>query len=1731
MAVEDLLHELPQFSRDWESSKKETSKPLYIFDTGSPNSSLKINYPNITFLGLKSKPIAEEYKELLKICIADEFSTFQSGWHVWVKKMLATATDLVKHMRQGNLVMLQGAGPDYMYTDSIIACLVEVMIDPFYRTTEGFCTLLRKDFFVEGVVSSPFGITGQTQDVLRAASRGSFRQGYYLLSKTKKEDSYRDHWPFLFLFIHCVQELLLRYPCLFKFTGEFLVLVLDCFSASAASPLRSAETRDSSFRESWLLGLQLEKSKKGTKRDWDIAFQQYKCEIEKALILIHSTLHAPNSKLTYRNIYTEQRDVLPVDDGIEWPVRGFMNYMIHNHPVMFNHDDLLLEKIKAYGYGLRLSILQSNLMWISPGMLSHLQPFTTLTMSQGSLISLPAQFSSLSTLTELNFSQNNFISFPACLNALVHLKKLNLSSNNISNIPDFISGLTCLEELILEKNKISTMGGVTKLGLTMLNFSNNLLSVIPESFTKLGKISAINLSGNSINSIPESFLNSLSSDLTKINLSGNSIPYLPDRWNNFRNLETLNLVKNHLSDLPSSLAYCSGLKILHISSNKFQSWPAVIAKLSLLTFLDASENMFDELPYWLGRMKSITSLNVRGNKLQTVSHTISQMICLKNLDLSNNNIAELPSTLALLEPTLKKLDLQGNPLRIDRLDITADTPVSDVINYLKSNLSIVAPLLMTKMMVLGGPQSGKSTVIKKLVQGGSWSLTTPPTPFSETVPSSLYAYNCTIGGAVQKKSIFRTHSSVNIRKILVRVWDFNNNASIEGMYRNFVTQNTIILLTVNLMDPNLVSTLVYWYQSIRSFILEPKITLVLTFVDEWSALAMKKSLTKQVIELRKIISEINPQQNMEHIKICVPVELDAKDTDYIEAPLDMSLENTLATSLFINSSIPLKFLQLRDLLSKIGNSYLSKNQAPIIKQKDLILFGNACGIVDFDGVMDCARILHECGAIVYLRKTPELMDCIVLDPGWLAGLFETVLSFIHRPKNGILKYNKLQKFISCLPPAAKPQALALLETFEFGVSSIDGEETQLFLPDLLSSETPVLGKTDSAWHAQRILRFDFLPTRIFFRFLQLVVKVIHPLKSETSSGVFARPTINIWDSGLHANVGGIDVRISSALVNECHTMTIVQLHLNSLAEGVGTEQIDYKQQHVLSILIEAADEDKVVARRFFLEILKELSILLSAWPAVTSRAFFTLRQDNKTFTLALDELNTSLERGNFDLSIGTKRINLLDIAPDLYVGSYTGRRFGLQDFLLTDVLGEGSFATVRMGIYRGTGEELPTSENVAVKLLKMEKVSDVGANVALREFIQEIEIQGHLKHPNIVEVLGIILRPLCIVTELCLHNSLYQHINNWKTPISWDLRLRIVRDLASGIQFLQEQQPPIAHIDLKSPNVLLSSLNPKETCAKIADFGTSQAVTGPMTDIKVDNPRWQAPEMISRLPYNEKVDTYAFGVTCWELLVRKPFFFELSFSSDIAEYVASGERPQIPEDLCPPEYKQIIEGCWHQYPEKRPSMEHVLELITTLSANITPNYREKCSQYDAELRKQFKIQEREKRQREERQRASTIETTEEEGDVSEFLTHQHPEKLFQDDGRINVGTLDIERDMFNTLAPVVPLSHTSSVPTVTPSKITALNLTDPPLPEKKNSRMFRPSILPKVKTARATTTLRHGEVGKIEEGSKSARTSSKYNLLSPKSDDAPKKRESGKLSEEATKHKNGLDEDSVGIRK
>lgn len=138
-------------------------------------------------------------------------------------------------------------------------------------------------------------------------------------------------------------------------------------------------------------------------------------------------------------------------------------------------------------------------------------------------------------------------------------------------------------------------------------------------------------------------------------------------------------------------------------------------------------------------------------------------------------------------------------------------------------------------------------------------------------------------------------------------------------------------------------------------------------------------------------------------------------------------------------------------------------------------------------------------------------------------------------------------------------------------------------------------------------------------------------------------------------------------------------------------------------------------------------------------------------------------------------------------------------------------------------------------------------------FRREILAQSSFSHPNIVPILAICLNPLSAAMEYCALGDLNRYLLKPSSPYSWKLAIKIAKDIAAAIEYMQSFTPPWAHLDLKSPNILLKSSSPQDpVCALLTDFGTSQPVTELFTMRYVDNPTWLAPEILAGVPYNEK---------------------------------------------------------------------------------------------------------------------------------------------------------------------------------------------------------------------------------------------------------------------------------------
>ena len=77
-----------------------------------------------------------------------------------------------------------------------------------------------------------------------------------------------------------------------------------------------------------------------------------------------------------------------------------------------------------------------------------------------------------------------------------------------------------------------------------------------------------------------------------------------------------------------------------------------------------------------------------------------------------------------------------------------------------------------------------------------------------------------------------------------------------------------------------------------------------------------------------------------------------------------------------------------------------------------------------------------------------------------------------------------------------------------------------------------------------------------------------------------------------------------------------------------------------------------------------------------------------------------------------------------------------------------------------------------------------------------------------------------------------------------------------------EETKSILHRDLKPDNMLLT----RTFGVKLTDFGLSRALDSEQSMTMVGTPLYTAPEIVSGEKYDEKIDVYSFGRSCW--LVR-----------------------------------------------------------------------------------------------------------------------------------------------------------------------------------------------------------------------------------------------------------------------
>ncbi|XP_035692506.1 atrial natriuretic peptide receptor 1-like [Branchiostoma floridae] len=245
---------------------------------------------------------------------------------------------------------------------------------------------------------------------------------------------------------------------------------------------------------------------------------------------------------------------------------------------------------------------------------------------------------------------------------------------------------------------------------------------------------------------------------------------------------------------------------------------------------------------------------------------------------------------------------------------------------------------------------------------------------------------------------------------------------------------------------------------------------------------------------------------------------------------------------------------------------------------------------------------------------------------------------------------------------------------------------------------------------------------------------------------------------------------------------------------------------------------------------------------------------------------------------------------------------------------------------------------VAMKKIEREKL------VITRKHLTEFKQMRDLLHENVNIFVGACIYPprIYLITAFCSKGSLQDLLENDSINLDQSFKMSIAVDIAKGMAFLHGTVIA-SHGRLKSSNCVVDS----RWVVKVTDYG--------MGDFKCDQDDavweseharytdmfWTAPELL-RCAANgnygsQKGDVYGFGIILAEIALRSGPYSAQSVldPKGIIQAVKFGQepvyRPVVPQDSCLHEMHRLMESCWAELPDRRPSFQSIISWLKKMN--------------------------------------------------------------------------------------------------------------------------------------------------------------------------------------------------------
>jgi len=267
-------------------------------------------------------------------------------------------------------------------------------------------------------------------------------------------------------------------------------------------------------------------------------------------------------------------------------------------------------------------------------------------------------------------------------------------------------------------------------------------------------------------------------------------------------------------------------------------------------------------------------------------------------------------------------------------------------------------------------------------------------------------------------------------------------------------------------------------------------------------------------------------------------------------------------------------------------------------------------------------------------------------------------------------------------------------------------------------------------------------------------------------------------------------------------------------------------------------------------------------------------------------------------------------------------------YVLLHLLGKGGFSEVYKAF------DLVDLREVACKIHQLNTLwTDRKKENYIKHAIREYNIHKSVIHPKIVslfDVFEIDDNSFCTVLEYCNGPDLDLYLKLQGTINEREAR-SIAIQIFSALAYLNEQNRPIIHYDLKPGNILFSNGE-----VKITDFGLSKIMDENQDALELTSQGagtyWYLPpecfDTTGKEPpkISSKVDVWSVGVILFQMLFgKKPFGNNVSQQKILQDNIiinSSLEFPQKP--VVSNESKDFIRKCLQRTQEERPDARQCL---------------------------------------------------------------------------------------------------------------------------------------------------------------------------------------------------------------